>query len=587
MKWKKSTDGTFAVLLSLVLLYILLISLVLIFSSQILRDLSLNATVEGSLIAGIAILFSSILLGTIGFQVFQLFRAGSTGKPGMRFKLRLVVFFLVIILFSSVPQGLLSVNFINTSTKTWFSTRIADALRGGLSAAMEYYSDKVEDLQNLTRSRFVNSLLTDADRSGELAWERLRIVNPRLDSFQVFSGQGGILYAAGDSRGFLEAEYALEAAEGMMPRETRSGGDSFLRVKKTMESGRSAFFVVISVILPAEFDRHAEALTSTLETFTQLERYRTAFLVAVTVLYGFFSFPLILLAILVSFLLSDEIIRPIVNLEEATRKVAEGDFSFRILSRSRDELSLLAGSFNKMVSELEKSRLKIMQTEKVAAWQEIAQRLAHEIKNPLTPIKLSAQRLRKRYRENAEDFDRVLDSSVESIIREVDNLDNLLTEFRNFSRLPAPQRKAVVLLDLIREVVATYRYVSDRIEIRTEGIPGELSLSLDPAQIKQVLANLITNAVDAMPGGGSIILRADLVKKGNTRYCRIQIEDTGEGIAETDFSQVFNPYYTTKINGTGLGLSVVERIVVDHNGQIWFESQPGVGTTFFIDLPAE
>jgi nitrogen fixation/metabolism regulation signal transduction histidine kinase len=240
-----------------------------------------------------------------------------------------------------------------------------------------------------------------------------------------------------------------------------------------------------------------------------------------------------------------------------------------------------------MVAELEKSRLKIMQTEKVAAWQEIAQRLAHEIKNPLTPIKLSAQRLLKRFKENPDDFERVLDSAVGSIIREVDNLDNLLTEFRNFSRLPAPQRGPVLLKNLIREVVSTYRYTTDKIAINWEEVPEDISLSLDRGQIKQVFANLIRNAIDAMPKGGELIFRADLVKKGNTKYCRIQIEDTGEGIRKEDFNQVFNPYYTTKSHGTGLGLSIVERIIFDHKGQIWFESEPGIGTTFFIDLPTE
>jgi signal transduction histidine kinase len=176
---------------------------------------------------------------------------------------------------------------------------------------------------------------------------------------------------------------------------------------------------------------------------------------------------------------------------------------------------------------------------------------------------------------------------VGSIIREVDNLDNLLTEFRNFSRLPAPRKMSARLKTLIRDAAATYGHLAEKIEMRMEEIPDDLSLSVDPAQMRQVFANLITNAADAMPRGGTLRFRADLVKKGNTKYCRIQVEDTGEGIDRERFSQVFNPYYTTKSNGTGLGLSVVERIIFDHKGQIWFESEPGVGTTFFIDLPAE
>jgi nitrogen fixation/metabolism regulation signal transduction histidine kinase len=587
MKWNKSADGSLAVLLSLILLYIFLIVLILVFSSQILTDLSRDRTITGPLVLGLAVLFSLILLGTILVNLFKLFRETAAGKAGSRFKFRLVLFFLAIILLSSVPQGLLSINFINTSMQSWFSNRIAEALRGGLTVAMEYYNDKVNILQNLTRNRFIVSVLENADREGSQVWETVRLVSAEIDCFQAISPEGKTLFAAGDPEGFIEEEFVAAAPEGLLPRETRSQGRSILRVKKTIENRRGQFFVVMSIVLPRTFDKHAEELTSTLETFSQLEQYRSIFLAAVSIFYAFFSFPLLLLAILVSFILSEEIIRPIVNLEEATRRVAEGDFSYRVLSRSKDDLSMLAGSFNKMVSELEKSRLKIMQTEKVAAWQEIAQRLAHEIKNPLTPIKLSAQRLLKRYNENPEDFERVLDSSVGSIIREVDNLDNLLTEFRNFSRLPAPRRESVVLITVIREVVSTYRYTIDKIAINWNEVPESISLSLDRGQIKQVFANLIRNAVDAMPKGGELTFRADLVKKGNTKYCRIQIEDTGEGIRKEDFNQVFNPYYTTKSHGTGLGLSIVERIISDHKGQIWFESEPGIGTTFFIDLPTE
>jgi nitrogen fixation/metabolism regulation signal transduction histidine kinase len=467
-----------------------------------------------------------------------------------------------------------------------FNSRVDTALQGGLALAIQYYNEKAEQLDKLPANEGFAALLRDSDRQGEAAWESLKLLLPGLSGLQVFSGSGGEVFEAGDSRSFIDSEDALPAGEGLLPREILNQG-VILRSKKNFENRRGSFFVVLSVTLPETFDRYTEDLTSTLETYRQFEQYRPAFLFVITVLYGLFSFPLMLLAILASFRLSDEIVRPLVNLEEATRKVAEGDFSFRILSRSRDELSLLADSFNQMVMELEKSRLKSMQTEKVAAWQEIAQRLAHEIKNPLTPIKLSAQRILKRYGEDAVDFGEVLHSSVDSIIREVDGLDALLTEFRNFSRLPAPQPQPVILKDLILEASATYRHKGENVSIHCEEVPGDIRLSLDPGQIKQVFANLITNSIDAMPGGGDITFRADLIKKGNTRYCRIQVEDTGCGIAPENFSQVFNPYYTTKSFGTGLGLSVVERIVFDHKGQIWFESHPGVGTTFFIDLPAQ
>ena len=160
-----------------------------------------------------------------------------------------------------------------------------------------------------------------------------------------------------------------------------------------------------------------------------------------------------------SLLLTDRLISPLVHLEDATRRVAEGDFSFRILTRPRDEFAALVDSFNSMVSELERSRRKLLQAERITAWQEIAQRLAHEIRNPLTPIKLSAQRILKKHSETGpagsssaatEEFDRVLFSSTAAIIREVEGLEMLLREFSEFAKLPAPQPSAVNLREMLQ-----------------------------------------------------------------------------------------------------------------------------------------
>lgn len=276
------------------------------------------------------------------------------------------------------------------------------------------------------------------------------------------------------------------------------------------------------------------------------------------------------------------------SLKEGMQKLAEGDLSHRIPSPRGGKMAELSDSFNHMAQELEHNWIRIVQTEKVRAWQEMAQRLAHEINNPLTPIKLSAQRLAKRYQEDAPDFSRILDSSVESIVREVDKLERLLREFDDFSRRRELRKEGVQLRSLINEVTALYEELPrDSIQIEIDQIPEDLFLSLDPRQIRRVFFNLISNAVEAMPQGGTLSFCADLVKRGNTHYCEIQVKDTGEGIDRRRFSQVFNPYYTTKSEGAGLGLSVAKRIIFDHQGQIWFESEPGVGTTFFIYLPVE
>jgi nitrogen fixation/metabolism regulation signal transduction histidine kinase len=249
-------------------------------------------------------------------------------------------------------------------------------------------------------------------------------------------------------------------------------------------------------------------------------------------------------------------------------------------------LSVLANSFNTMISELEQSRTKLRQTEKVTAWQEIAQRMAHEIKNPLTPIKLSAQRIERAYTQGSPKTGEIIRGAVNSISDEINKLNQLLAEFRDFARLPEPNLEKVDIAEMLESLIETYSSSYPEIIPNTEGL-NSYTVRIDANQMNRVFSNLLKNGCEAMRGKGEISLRTDLVRKGHTHYCRIQIEDSGSGIPGELEEKVFHPYFTTKEHGTGLGLPIVERIIADHHGEIWFESQEGVGTTFFIDLPAE
>ncbi|MBI9100701.1 MAG: HAMP domain-containing protein, partial [Spirochaetaceae bacterium] len=309
------------------------------------------------------------------------------------------------------------------------------------------------------------------------------------------------------------------------------------------------------------------------------------FPIYVLFIYLFFAIPLVFLALLTAFTLSEDVTVPIERLEKATKRVADGDYSFRILSPSNDELAILISSFNQMINELELSRIKILQTEKVTTWQEIAQRLAHEIRNPLTPIKLAAQRVQRKI--NTPNIETILDSSMNIIITEVESLDSMLQQFRNFARLPKLEPTSIKLCELIYDSIKIYSDTIPTITFDVTPIDENIRVNVDKNQMKQVFVNLYKNAIEAMNNRGTIYIRTDIVLKGYTHFCRIQIQDEGIGISREDSEKVFHPYFTTKENGTGLGLSIIERIVFDHKGRIWLESKVGSGTTFYIDIPVE
>ena len=244
-------------------------------------------------------------------------------------------------------------------------------------------------------------------------------------------------------------------------------------------------------------------------------------------------------------------------------------------------------SFNAMVQDLEKSRAALVKAEKISIWQNMAQQLAHEIKNPLTPIKLSAERVLRRWRNEPERIGEILESSMMAIIQETEGLSTLLTEFRTLSKPMEPSQSWTRLRETVDETIGPYRASYPETRFDTEHVADDISIKIDKHRFSQVLTNLVINAIDAMNGKGLIEIRTDLVKKREISYCRLSVKDTGKGIGNQEGSLIFTPYFTTKESGTGLGLPIVERIVNDHGGTIWFNSAEGMGTTFFIDLPVD
>ncbi|MCL1991713.1 MAG: HAMP domain-containing histidine kinase, partial [Spirochaetes bacterium] len=301
--------------------------------------------------------------------------------------------------------------------------------------------------------------------------------------------------------------------------------------------------------------------------------------------FGVFFFPTVLMTIIIAISFTRRVTHPITELTEATRRVAEGDFSIQILSSPGDELGLLIRSFNAMVRDLDKSRLALLKNEKMSIWQNMAQQLAHEVKNPLTPIRLCAERVLRRFQNEPERTGEIVESSMKAIIHEVEGLSNLLNEFRNMSKPMEPSRSWTALKETVAEIIESLANSYPKIHFDTTHLQEGLSIKIDKHRLSQVITNIVINAIDAMDESGFIEIRCDIVKKRDLSYCRINIKDTGKGISAEDARLIFNPYFTTKTTGTGLGLVVVERIVADHGGSVWFNSELGAGSTFYVDLP--
>jgi two-component system nitrogen regulation sensor histidine kinase NtrY len=225
----------------------------------------------------------------------------------------------------------------------------------------------------------------------------------------------------------------------------------------------------------------------------------------------------------------------------------------------------------------------LLKAQKLAAWREVAQGIAHEIKNPLTPIQLSTQRMRKKYQESSPDFDVIFQECTTVIINQVKGLMELVNEFSRFARMPEPQPRFCNLNTLIRETVALYKGHPKGLGIETDFDERLGQVHVDEEQMKRVFINLIDNAIDAARRGGHLVIRTS--RNDFQGMLKIEFSDDGSGISAADRSQLFLPYFTTKRRGTGLGLAIVHRIIADHDGAIEVRERSPHGATFEIRLP--
>lgn len=276
------------------------------------------------------------------------------------------------------------------------------------------------------------------------------------------------------------------------------------------------------------------------------------------------------------------IISPVKKLMEGTKEVSLGNLEISIEHTSHDEMKTLIDGFNAMVKNLKKHQQEIADLSKKAAWAEMAQKVAHEIKNPLTPIQLSAEHLLRVYEDKRGDFERALKESVSYIIGEVENLRKIAQEFLELSKVASLKKEHFDLKETIEEAISPYKkMLSERIKFREIYEGKTFHLEADKSKIKIAFRNIFINAIEAIRGKGAVEIRLS----SKEEHLLLEIKDTGIGMAKDMLDKIFDPYFSTKDVGTGLGLPIAKKIIEDHGGTIRVESEIKKGTTITITLP--
>ena len=357
---------------------------------------------------------------------------------------------------------------------------------------------------------------------------------------------------------------------------------------------------LVFAVSRARFDEQ-ENMGNFLQAYRRIEQRRLqdelAYLKAFAVLMGLTA----LIALGLGLMLARNVIRRLSQLATATRQVGLGDLNARVLDRTPDEIGALARAFNRMVSEVETSRARIEYLQRIGAWQEMARRLAHEIKNPLTPIQLAVQEIQQRCPDGDVAFRKLVDTTREIVEDEVGTLRRLVSEFSNFARLPQAQLQLSDLCEFLKSQKRRLEAVDDE-DVAAEGdrnsfapspdvdlqleLPNSPAMAyLDTQMLGRALLNLVRNAVQAMAAGTQAGGRVLIRLSREDDYWLIDVDDNGPGIPEPMRASIFDPYVTTKSTGTGLGLAIAKKIVIEHGGTILASTNNWGGARLRMTIP--
>jgi nitrogen fixation/metabolism regulation signal transduction histidine kinase len=478
---------------------------------------------------------------------------------------KIFIFVSLLLLLPALPLSLFIMQLLDKSYSIGVNERVESALDGALEISADFYQMHKMRLQS-----FLNHLVKDKPVSSDKTAAKITRDLPEAE-YQIIklteTDINKIIIPISTIKKFIDKKIP----QIVWPAADHSKLYALAYINKDQ-------LLQIEYPLPESFRRAASQIQEVSQIYKTLglvrANIRRSFLYTFLIIYA----GGVLIALIVSYLISKKITRPIEALTAATKEIGKGNLNYRISVTGHDEFGLLASAFNQMVKELMESQRKIIDLEKMAAWRQLARRLAHEIKNPLTPIQLMAQQMRDKYTGNDKDYKNTLNECCDIIEQEVGSLKKLVAEFSDFARMPQVQPAKQDICQLLESIQKLYRHA----DIKTELPAGPVEFAFDYEYMKRALINLVDNALAASKPDSPVILR--LKEKENNKI-EISIIDKGQGISPDNLEKIFEPYFSTKNSGVGLGLAIVKKIIEEHGGIIKVDSTINAGTEFTIILP--
>ena len=497
------------------------------------------------------------LAAALSFAFSLIIRKTRLGNPLRSFSNRVYAAFLAAALIPLVSYSVLTTDIFNRV----FNQRFI----GESVARAEHARNMMEAFLIVQRGEISPYLAPSEDLAFWISSTLSNDINIYKEGVLLASSRGEI-YSSGLAPDVLDGEaYAALVLEKkpFFTRKMRLGRYSYQTLIMPYQSGEGTLF--ISLPLPFEKQELRQATGEIAE-----------FLVLISSLF-------VILVMLMSRSIRSLIIVPVGKLLSATRAVSLGSLDVEIQHHSRDEMMTLVEGFNTMVKNLKAREQELAEMSKKVVWAEMAGKIAHEIKNPLTPIQLSAEHVLKVYDDKKGDFDRILRESISYIIKEVEHLRCISQEFMELARDKAIVREPVNIREIIEETAQPYSNVlKDRIKFEISFEGPEYVITGDRAKLQTAFRNIIANATESVSRRGTVTIKT----AGRAGKMTVTISDSGPGMSRETLDRIFEPYFSTKDSGTGLGLPIAKKIIEEHGGSIRVESRPGAGTRVEVDLPA-
>jgi nitrogen fixation/metabolism regulation signal transduction histidine kinase len=510
-----------------------------------------------------------ILVFAFLFTIFLWWRT----RKQSRFQGRLALFFFLFVIIPLTPLSIFLGQLVIKSTETFMIPGVEESLVQSLDAFRKQLNDKGQHY--LQSHENILEISTEQLALDSILYVGQFVQYDSLFILQTFQSTAADISAGTDSIPMLQAEQYIRLGQSISL-DTNDVFESFMLKDSTL--------LMVAFQVPQYIFDAKNNITSSLRNYTTISLLQETMVEENVFWFVIFIFILFtaVVSVLLARLVSSGISDPIIKLIEGMRIIGSGDLSFRVQAKAKDEVAYLIDSFNNMAEELKISRENLQRAERAAAWRDIARQVSHEIKNPLTPIEFSIYRLESslppEWSQNA-DFS----ESLRMIKEEIAAIRRITDTFSKFAKMPHAEFKSMDVSEVVRSSADLFRNDSSGIPIQFQAEAELPPVQIDEQQIRGVLHNLIKNAIEACEADGRVAVCVSNSDKAKHRV-KIDVQDNGSGMDEGTLKRIFDPYFTTKDDGSGIGLFLAKRIITDHGGALEVHSEPGEGTTFTILL---